>query len=220
MKNKESNCHSNKCKIWSLAPKGAGHQDELDDWLSVVMWLRLRLNLKYALLWKNNKHTNHTRNIFWVYWPPFSSTCECTWYSGQGFETAETARRYSTGEKVTVLQYKHVPCERGRPRGCAGTSPLLDNKPTALSHVTSCGLVGYIRFGATNCLHLQGRISPLRRRRQLLVNFHQTTRRYVPQNCSYNIHRCQNLTSKFCPTDSMDVACLLIWTWRIQRTYL
>jgi hypothetical protein len=29
MKNKESNCHSNKCNIWSLAPKGAGHQNEL-----------------------------------------------------------------------------------------------------------------------------------------------------------------------------------------------
>jgi hypothetical protein len=31
MKNKESNCHSNKCGIWSLAPKGARHQDELAD---------------------------------------------------------------------------------------------------------------------------------------------------------------------------------------------
>jgi hypothetical protein len=40
MKNKESNCHSNKCNIWSLAPKGARHQDELADWPSVVMWLR------------------------------------------------------------------------------------------------------------------------------------------------------------------------------------
>jgi hypothetical protein len=29
MKDKESNCHSNKCNFWSLAPKGAGHQDEL-----------------------------------------------------------------------------------------------------------------------------------------------------------------------------------------------
>jgi hypothetical protein len=42
MKNKESNCHSNKCNIWSLAPKGARHQDELADWPSVVMWLRLQ----------------------------------------------------------------------------------------------------------------------------------------------------------------------------------
>jgi hypothetical protein len=40
---KESNCHSNKCNIWSPAPKGAGHQDELADWPSVVMWLWLRL---------------------------------------------------------------------------------------------------------------------------------------------------------------------------------
>jgi hypothetical protein len=31
IENKESNCHSNKCNIWSLAPKGAGHQDELAD---------------------------------------------------------------------------------------------------------------------------------------------------------------------------------------------
>jgi hypothetical protein len=31
MKNKESNCHSDKYNIWSLAPKGAGHQDELAD---------------------------------------------------------------------------------------------------------------------------------------------------------------------------------------------
>jgi hypothetical protein len=31
MKNKESNCHSNKCNIWSLASKGARHQDELAD---------------------------------------------------------------------------------------------------------------------------------------------------------------------------------------------
>jgi hypothetical protein len=31
MKNKESNCHSNKCNIWSLAPKGARQQDELAD---------------------------------------------------------------------------------------------------------------------------------------------------------------------------------------------
>jgi hypothetical protein len=28
MKDKESTCHSNKCNIWSLAPKGAEHQDE------------------------------------------------------------------------------------------------------------------------------------------------------------------------------------------------
>jgi hypothetical protein len=42
MRNKESNCHSNKCNIWSLVPKGARHQDELADWPSVVMWLRLR----------------------------------------------------------------------------------------------------------------------------------------------------------------------------------
>jgi hypothetical protein len=42
MKNKESNCHSNKCNIWSPAPKGARHQDEVADWPSVVMWLRLR----------------------------------------------------------------------------------------------------------------------------------------------------------------------------------
>jgi hypothetical protein len=31
MKNKESNCHSNKYNIWSPAPKGARHQDELAD---------------------------------------------------------------------------------------------------------------------------------------------------------------------------------------------
>jgi hypothetical protein len=31
MKNKESNCHSNKCNIWSFAPKWARHQDELAD---------------------------------------------------------------------------------------------------------------------------------------------------------------------------------------------
>jgi hypothetical protein len=45
MKNKESNCHSNKCNIWSPAPKGARHLDELADWPSVVMWLRLRLQV-------------------------------------------------------------------------------------------------------------------------------------------------------------------------------
>jgi hypothetical protein len=28
MRNKESNCHSKKCNIWSPAPKGARHQDE------------------------------------------------------------------------------------------------------------------------------------------------------------------------------------------------
>jgi hypothetical protein len=39
MKNKESNCHSNKCIIWSPALR---HQDGLADWPSVVMWLRLR----------------------------------------------------------------------------------------------------------------------------------------------------------------------------------
>jgi hypothetical protein len=31
MKNKQSNCHSNKCNIWSPAPKEAWHQDELPD---------------------------------------------------------------------------------------------------------------------------------------------------------------------------------------------
>jgi hypothetical protein len=31
MKNKESNSHRNKCNIWSLAPKGPRHQDELVD---------------------------------------------------------------------------------------------------------------------------------------------------------------------------------------------
>jgi hypothetical protein len=35
-------CHSNKCNIWSLAPKGVIRKDELADWPSVVMWLRLR----------------------------------------------------------------------------------------------------------------------------------------------------------------------------------
>jgi hypothetical protein len=39
MKNKESTCHSNKCNIWSHAPKGARHQDGLADWPSVLMWL-------------------------------------------------------------------------------------------------------------------------------------------------------------------------------------
>jgi hypothetical protein len=42
MKNKESNRHSKKCNIRSPTPKEARHQDELVDWLSVVMWLRLR----------------------------------------------------------------------------------------------------------------------------------------------------------------------------------
>jgi hypothetical protein len=45
-KNKESSCHSNKCNIWSLAPKGASHQEEQADEPSVVMWLRLRLGFK------------------------------------------------------------------------------------------------------------------------------------------------------------------------------
>jgi hypothetical protein len=31
MKNKESNCHSKKCSIWSPAPNGARHQDKLAD---------------------------------------------------------------------------------------------------------------------------------------------------------------------------------------------
>jgi hypothetical protein len=31
MKNKESNCHSNKCNSWLPAPRGARHQDELAD---------------------------------------------------------------------------------------------------------------------------------------------------------------------------------------------
>jgi hypothetical protein len=31
MKKQESNCHSKKCKIWSSAPKGARHRDELAD---------------------------------------------------------------------------------------------------------------------------------------------------------------------------------------------
>jgi hypothetical protein len=41
-KDKESNCHSNKCNIWSPDPKEARHQDELAYSPSVVMWLRLR----------------------------------------------------------------------------------------------------------------------------------------------------------------------------------
>jgi hypothetical protein len=47
MKNKESNCHSNKCNIRSLAPEGARHQDVLADWPSVVMWLRLHLQWRH-----------------------------------------------------------------------------------------------------------------------------------------------------------------------------
>jgi hypothetical protein len=42
MKYKESNCHSNECNIWSQAPREAQHREELADWLSVIMWLRLR----------------------------------------------------------------------------------------------------------------------------------------------------------------------------------
>jgi hypothetical protein len=30
-KKKQNNCHSKKCKIWSSAPKGARHQDELAE---------------------------------------------------------------------------------------------------------------------------------------------------------------------------------------------
>jgi hypothetical protein len=57
MKNKGSKCHSNKCIIWSLAPKGARHQDELSDWLSVLMWLWLSLERalqsnKPATIWR------------------------------------------------------------------------------------------------------------------------------------------------------------------------
>jgi hypothetical protein len=48
--NKESNCHSNKCNIWSLAPKGALHQEKLADWPSVVIWLRLILSTSSDIL--------------------------------------------------------------------------------------------------------------------------------------------------------------------------
>jgi hypothetical protein len=34
---KESNCQSKQCKIWSPAPNGARHQDELADWPSVAI---------------------------------------------------------------------------------------------------------------------------------------------------------------------------------------
>jgi hypothetical protein len=55
MKNKESNRHSNKYNIWSLAPKGARHQDELADWPSVVMWLRhfwlSSVKINFSLKW-------------------------------------------------------------------------------------------------------------------------------------------------------------------------
>jgi hypothetical protein len=37
MKKKETNCHAKKCNIWSIAPKGARHQDELADWPSVAI---------------------------------------------------------------------------------------------------------------------------------------------------------------------------------------
>jgi hypothetical protein len=36
MKNKESNCHWNKCNIWSPAPRGARRQDDLADWLTLA----------------------------------------------------------------------------------------------------------------------------------------------------------------------------------------
>jgi hypothetical protein len=45
MKNKESNCHSNKCNTWSLALKGARHQDELAD----AIYLEIELA---SLHWK------------------------------------------------------------------------------------------------------------------------------------------------------------------------
>jgi hypothetical protein len=44
MENKKSYCNSNKGSIWSLAPKGPRHQDELADYPSVVMWLLLRMS--------------------------------------------------------------------------------------------------------------------------------------------------------------------------------
>jgi hypothetical protein len=40
VKNKESNCHSNKSNIWSRAPKRVRHQGELANWPPVIMWLR------------------------------------------------------------------------------------------------------------------------------------------------------------------------------------
>jgi hypothetical protein len=46
MKKKESNCHSKKCKICSLAPKWARHQDELVDWPSQY---NLNLNLESGI---------------------------------------------------------------------------------------------------------------------------------------------------------------------------
>jgi hypothetical protein len=50
MANKES--HSNN---WSLAPKGAGHQDELADWPSIVMWLRLRPSASRVMIYNGQK---------------------------------------------------------------------------------------------------------------------------------------------------------------------
>jgi hypothetical protein len=48
------NCHSGKCNIWLLAQKEARHQDELADWPSAVMWLRLKLKwtlVFYSCIW-------------------------------------------------------------------------------------------------------------------------------------------------------------------------
>jgi hypothetical protein len=36
-KEEENNCQTKKIKIWSLAPQGARHQDELADWPSVTI---------------------------------------------------------------------------------------------------------------------------------------------------------------------------------------
>jgi hypothetical protein len=61
IKNEESNCHSNKCNIWSPAPKGARHQHELADWTSVVMWVRLRQGQ-----WTQRHYSHRDINSSWL----------------------------------------------------------------------------------------------------------------------------------------------------------
>jgi hypothetical protein len=60
MKNKESNCQLNKCNIWSPAPRGARHQDELAEWPSVVMWLWLWLRHTYTHTLTHTRMRAHT----------------------------------------------------------------------------------------------------------------------------------------------------------------
>jgi FlaG/FlaF family flagellin (archaellin) len=132
------NCHSDKCNIWSLAPRGTRHQDELADWPSVVMWLRLRTSREShnvtTTKWKGDsvRTSQESHNVTTTKWKGYSIRTSqeslnvtTTKWKGDSVRTSQESRNVTTtkwkrdsirtsqkSNNVTTTKWKRESCPR------------------------------------------------------------------------------------------------------------